>query len=413
MKIPAHEATTAQLGALFPGVVSAVSRSRQVLLGRQTNGELFCFDPFELYELGVLTNPNMLVIGQIGRGKSSFVKTFLFRQAAFDRRIVVLDPKGEYGALAAALGVVPVKLAPGGKSSLNPLASSKALSRAEDRRRRLHAAVVVSLAVLERALSPGEHLAIEVALDQRLGDSEPSLAALVTSLLDPQGDDARSARISVAELRAEGRAVAFGIRRFITGELAGIFGGERTDSIDADGAALFVDLSAIYRSQALGPAIACVQLALEARLADVRMKQTVMVIDEAWAVLSNLGAARFLQSSLKLARSSGTANIVVAHRVSDLRSTGEADAVVTRLSEGLLADCETVVSFAQAGNELTTAAEALGLNQTEALLLTTMPRGSAIWHVGRERFLVEHRLGQYERNFVDTDRAMRDSAVLD
>lgn len=413
MKVPAHEATTAQLGALYPGVASAASRSLQVLIGRQTNGELFCFDPFELYELGVLTNPNVVVFGQIGRGKSSFVKTFLFRQAAFGRRIVVLDPKGEYGTLATALGAVPMTLAPGGRSAFNPLAIGSGMTRAERRRERLHAAVVVALAVLERSLSPGEHLALEVALDHRSGDNEGSLKGLVASLLDPEEADALLVHSSVAELRTEGRAVALAIRRFISGELAGIFDGDAAPAVDVDRPALIVDLSAVYGSQALGPAIACVQLALDAQLRSVGGRQTVMVVDEAWAVLSNLGAARFLQRSLKLARSSGTANVVVAHRVSDLRSTGHADAVVTQLSEGILADCETVISFAQSESELAAASIALGLNQTEARLLTTLPRGSAIWHVGRERYLVEHRVGRYEHAFIDTDRAMKESTVPD
>ena len=43
----------------------------------------FFYDPFRLYRAGLLTNPNMLVVGQIGRGKSAFVKSFLWRQAAF------------------------------------------------------------------------------------------------------------------------------------------------------------------------------------------------------------------------------------------------------------------------------------------------------------------------------------------
>jgi hypothetical protein len=54
--------------------------------------------PFELYRAGVLTNPNMVVFGQIGRGKSAFVKTYLWRQAVFGRRAWIVDPKGEYGS---------------------------------------------------------------------------------------------------------------------------------------------------------------------------------------------------------------------------------------------------------------------------------------------------------------------------
>ena len=44
------------------------------------------YDPFALYRQGVVTNPNLVVVGQIGRGKSSFVKSYLWRQAVFGRQ---------------------------------------------------------------------------------------------------------------------------------------------------------------------------------------------------------------------------------------------------------------------------------------------------------------------------------------
>src|SRR5665213_4002766 len=120
----------------------------QVFIGRELSGELFCHDPFELYRLGALTNPNMIVLGQIGRGKSALVKTFLYRQAAFGRRVIVIDPKGEYAPLAAALGSEALKLAPGGALRLNPLAFDTAITDREERRRAsIGAATAVAEAV--------------------------------------------------------------------------------------------------------------------------------------------------------------------------------------------------------------------------------------------------------------------------
>ena len=120
MKLPAHEATTAQLGAVYPFAASPPLPTGAVVVGRDLFGGLFVHDPFELYRIGVITNPNIVVFGQIGRGKSAFVKTYLYRQAIFGRRIVVLDPKGEYGPLARALGAASI-LRPGGSMRLNPL----------------------------------------------------------------------------------------------------------------------------------------------------------------------------------------------------------------------------------------------------------------------------------------------------
>ena len=408
MRLPAHEATTAQLGAIYPGMLAPSPRLDQVFIGRELSGELFCHDPFELYRMGVVTNPNMIVLGQIGRGKSALVKTFLYRQAAFGRRVIVIDPKGEYAPLAAALGCESLKLAPGGSLRLNPLAFDPAAKGREERRRvSLGAAMAIAEAVVDRALSPGETLAIELAWDQIVEGGTPSIPALTRALLDPGSAAALRLGSSPAELRAEGRLVAFELRRFMTGELAGIFDGVGSSGLMLDVPALVLDFSAIYRSPALGPAVACLQMALEAKLRAGTGPQTIFVVDEAWAVLANAGTARFLQASFKLARAYGVANLVVAHRVSDLSSVGATGSVVAGLASGLLSDCETVVCYAQAETEIAACASALGLSRAEESFVRGLRRGAALWHVGSGRHVVDHRLSSYERTFVDTDQAMR------
>jgi hypothetical protein len=408
VRLPTHEATTAQLGALYPGVLAASPRLDQVFIGRELSGELFCHDPFELYRLGALTNPNMIVIGQIGRGKSALVKTFLYRQAAFGRRVIVIDPKGEYAPLATALGCQPLKLEPGGSLRLNPLAFDAALEGREERRRvSLGAATAIAEAVIDRVLAPGETLAIELAWDQIAVGGTPSIPALTRALLDPESAAALRIGSSSAELRAEGRLVAFELRRFMTGELAGIFDGLGPNGLVLDVPALVLDFSAIYRSPALGPAVACLQMALQAKLREGTGAQTIFVVDEAWAVLANAGTARFLQASFKLARAYGVANLVVAHRVSDLSSVGATGSLVSNLAGGLLSDCETVICYAQGEAEVAECASALGLSGAEASFVRGLRRGSALWHVGSSRYVVDHRLSDYERTFVDTDQAMR------
>src|ERR1039458_6308734 len=121
MGVPAHQATPRHLGAASPFASEAGLGGRGVLIGRDLLGGAFVYDPFELYRSGLLTNPNMVVFGQIGRGKSAFVKTYLWRQAVFGRRAWVVDPKGAHAPLARAWGIEPVALRPGGRVRLHPL----------------------------------------------------------------------------------------------------------------------------------------------------------------------------------------------------------------------------------------------------------------------------------------------------
>jgi hypothetical protein len=65
----AHYATTAHVRAAMPFQASMGLGGRGVYLGRDATGAAFCFDPFDLYERGVLTGPAMIVLGEIGRGR--------------------------------------------------------------------------------------------------------------------------------------------------------------------------------------------------------------------------------------------------------------------------------------------------------------------------------------------------------
>ena len=71
----------------------------------------------------MLTGPNMLIVGQLGRGKSAFLKSYIARQHIFGREAWVLDPKGEFAPLAEAIGGSVIALRPGGSVRLNAISS--------------------------------------------------------------------------------------------------------------------------------------------------------------------------------------------------------------------------------------------------------------------------------------------------
>ena len=421
MGVPAHQATTRHLGAAYPFVSEPGLGVDGVLVGRDLLGGAFSYDPFALYRRGVLTNPNMVVIGQIGRGKSAFVKTYLWRQAVFGRRAWVVDPKGEYGSLARAWGVEPVRLRPGGAVRLNPL---DALSPApgapadDDVRHRSELLAALATASLKRELLPTERTALDLAVVGASASSAhaapggapagPTLPTVVEALLRPEAAAARTVGTDAAGLAADGRHVALELRRLVAGDLKGMFDGPTTPGIRLDAALVVLDLSAVYHSAALGVLMTCATAWLHAAVSSTGPGGgVVLVVDEAWAVLADVGVARWLQSSWKLSRARGVANVAVLHRLSDLDAAGPAGSEQIGLARGLLADSETRVVYAQPPGEVERAAPLLGLSSTEAELVPHLGRGVALWKVGARSFLVEHRLSPLEGALVDTDARMR------
>jgi hypothetical protein len=427
-KLPAHQVTTRNLGAAYPFIAEAGLGQRGVVIGDDLLGGSFVFDPFELYAAGVVSNPNMVVFGQIGRGKSSFVKTFLWRQAVFGRRAWVVDPKGEYGDLADAWGVRPVALRPGGAIRLNPLDRGPDAGTASDAadataRRRMELLASLASACLGRSLAPRERAALGAALADTVAlQDNPTVPQVVEALLAPSAEAAQMLRTERRDLLEDGRDAALELRRLVHGDLAGMFDGPTTPGLDLSAPLVVLDLSALYTSAALGVLMACATAWLQAALARTAGSggggsggargtgaaggRFFLVVDEAWAILSNLGVARWLQSSWKLSRAFGVSNVAVLHRVSDLRSVGASDSEQVALAQGLLSDSETRVVYAQSPGEIEAASELLSLSDTECDLLPQLRRGIALWKVGQRSFLVQHRLSALERRIVDTDAAM-------
>jgi type IV secretory pathway VirB4 component len=409
---PAHRATTAHLQSLYPFVAPRGIGSTGPLIGLDLLGGHFHFDPWHLYRSGVLTNPNLLVLGQLGRGKSSFIKTFVWRQIAFGRRAWILDPKGEYGPLARACGVTPLHLMPGGDLRLNPLDVPTANRPGDlDLTVRTRGELISSLASasLGRSLAPAERTAVELAVRTiSTARREPVLSDLVEALLDPDPQLAATVRTDSDGLAADGRTVALEMRRLVEGDLAGMFDGRSSVGMDSTAPVVVLDLSAVFASPGLPLLMLCATAWLQAALAAGTGVKRLVVVDEAWAILQDLSTARWLQSAFKLSRSLGVANLVVVHRLSDLRAAGSEGSAQQKLAEGLLADSETRVVFRQSPAEAKVTSEMLGLNGTECDLVRSLPRGVALWKVGASSHVVEHALGAQEWELIDTDAAMVD-----
>ena len=296
VRTQSHRLTTAHLQAAYPFIAESGLGGRGVFIGQDlAGGGAFCYDPFELYEMGVLTDPNMIVMGHIGRGKSSLIKTYIIRQQVFGRRAAVMDPKGEYGDLAAALGVEPVRLSPGGHIKLNPLDTGDEYESnpAEISARQETLLVAVIEAAMSRRLLPAEQTACRLGLDDaRARSGTPILPEVAYALLHPSEEAAREVNATTERLGEEGREIALTLKRLCDGDLRGMFDSQTTVRLDWEAPLVVLDLSALHQSAALPILMTCAAAYLQAALARPGMNKRILVLDEAWAVLRTVGIAR-------------------------------------------------------------------------------------------------------------------------
>ncbi len=411
---PGHSATTAHFQAAYPFVAEGGLGAPGTYIGRDAYGGSWLYDPWVLYERGILPGPNMLVVGQIGRGKSAFLKTYITRQRVFGRQAWILDPKSEYAPLARALGGEPIALRPGGDVRLNPL------SPRGGRDAQLSLLRSVAQAALRRELGPEEDAGLGAALEEVGGKegAEPTLPEVVEALLHPGEKMVDGVSAGTRERFAEAnREAALALRRLCEGDLRGMFDGPTSGALDLEAPLVVLDLSAVQDSAALGILMTCAAAWLQGIVLERKReaerggdpgRKVIVGLDEGWRVASHIGVAEWLQQSFKLSRANGVQNIMVLHRLSDLGAAGAAGSREARIAEGLIADTDTKVIYAQPPDQLEALRNLLGLSATELELVPTLRRGEALWLVGRRSFLVQHRLSAIERELVDTDARMLD-----
>lgn len=418
---PVFPVTTRHSVSLYPFAVGAALPDAGPVVGLDvlTGGTVFHYDPWELYARGLLTSPNMVVLGQLGKGKSSLVKTHLHRQILHGRQAYVLDPKGEYRALAALHGIPHLRLGPGSPDRLNPLDPSPGDGRDQTHRRRVETVTALAACGLGRDLHAEERAAVSAAaLD--LPD-RALLRHLVDGLLEPTRQLADRLSTTPTALAAAVRPLALELGRLLDGDLAGMLDAPSSHHLDPDGPGLVLDLSAVFGTPALPAVMVCAGAWLSRTLtsgADGSVvgeglrRQRLLLVDEAWAVLHLPATTAWLQALSKLARAHGVQLITVVHRASDLSGQADAGTAAQSRAQGLLADAETRVLYTQTAGERAVLRDLLDLTDVEAQLVTQLPPHRALWQVGRHRAVVDHVLSALERDrLVDTDQHMRTPSV--
>lgn len=383
-----HWGTTKDLLALMMPSHDAGAGLVGRTLGETQRGGPFAFDPFDAYANGLVTNPNVIVAGSIGAGKSTVVKMMIDRALERRRRVVIVDPKGEYAHLARSHGVKVVALGRDGWCSPFP-------DDGRESRDLLRALISTAQGA---PLTSDQHYVIDQQW-HRLGSPRPlRVLRALYELLGTFVDDPTP---------TPERSVALTLYRFVHGDLAGLFDGEDEPMI-FDGNLVVLDLSSQWSSNSFAIA-ALSAVAAAQQIVGGGDELGYLVLDEAWALIAEPHALRWLQGSWKLARSRGLSHVLVLHRWTDVASAGDVGSAQRERAQGLLRECETAWLFRQPVDEAREMSVALGLHSREEQYLCNLPKGVALVRYGPHRSIVRVRPDASDSAFIDTDGAMREA----
>lgn len=413
-RLPRHQDTSASLGGAYPFLAEGGLGADGMFIGQDLySGASFVYDPWVLYQRGIITAPNIVLAGIVGSGKSSLAKSLYTRSLPFGRRVYVPgDPKGEHTPVAEAVGGRAIALGAGLANRLNPLDEGhrpSGLSDAEwattvaSRRRSLLGALAET--VLARGLTPLEHTAIDLALTQTVAENSVAILPMVVDrILDPDDDP-------TGRLAEDGRLVGHAMRRLVAGDLGGLFDGPSTVEFDPSLPMISLDLSRVTENSTLiSVLMTCASAWMESALLDPNGGQRWVVYDEAWRLMSHPALLRRMDAHWRLARHYGIANLLVFHKLTDLDNVGDAGSAMRSLANSLLANAETRIVYRQESDQLGTTAQTLGLTGTEQKLLPTLGVGQGLWRIKDRSFVVQHQLHPDELAAFDTTRRMTGGA---
>ncbi|MGO1908152.1 MAG: ATP-binding protein [Brevibacterium linens] len=412
IRLSKHQDTSATLAAQYPFLAEGGLGANGVFIGQDLySGASFVYDPWVLYQAGIITAPNIVLAGIVGSGKSSLAKSLYTRSLPFGRRVYVPgDPKGEHTEIARAVGGRAIVLGHGLHTRLNPLDEGYRPAAMDDaewavtvasRRRDLIGALTET--VLGRPMSPLEHTSIDTALTNTVRQNDvPILPMIVDHLLNPEDD-------ADGSLREDGRLVGHALRRLVAGDLSGLFDGPSTERFDPTLPMVTLDLSRVTENSTLiSVLMTCSSAWMESALLDPAGGQRWCVYDEAWRLMGEPALLKRMDAHWRLARAYGISNMLIFHKLTDLENVGDVGSAQRSLANSLLANAETRIVYRQESDQLGVTAKTLGLTGTEQSLLPTLGTGQGLWRIKERSFVVQHQLHPSELSMFDTTARMNE-----
>ncbi|MFY7064694.1 VirB4 family type IV secretion system protein [Nocardiopsis changdeensis] len=350
---------------------------------------------------GDLDNHNSVILARSGAGKSYLAKLEVVRSLMVGVEVTVIDPEGEYTRLADAVGGTVLRLGSPGQPGLNPFSLPPATEDEQGFTTRalfLHTligAMVGDLSttdrtVLDRAIVT-TYAQAGITRDPAtwnraapvLGDLAAVLEELATAP-DTEEGFARAAQDLVGRLEP-----------FTQGSHADLFNGPSDSTVGGHLTVVSLrDLPDEMRPVGVLVALDAIWRHVTTR-AEARPRM--VVVDEAWLLLQDPAAARYLARLAKAGRKHWVGLTVITQDVGDVLGSA--------LGKVVIANAATQILLKQAPQNLDMAREAFQLSDGESHLVGTAPRGSALLVAGHQRVGFHPVASPAEHRLITSDPA--------
>ncbi|MBI2442544.1 MAG: ATP-binding protein [Candidatus Levybacteria bacterium] len=375
---------TTSLASTFPFTSAILTQNRGVMYGMNAqNGSLIIFDRFSL------ENANEVVLGKSGAGKSYLIKLEVMRQFMLGTEVIVIDPEGEYGNLARALGGEVVEFTQNAPIKMNPFDLSQLVEVGENeiglKILSLHGLLKIIMGELDAEHDAILDKALVEAYNQKGITPDPATQTKEPPLMEDLY------KVLLGMENAAAKEMAFRLEKFIKGSAAGIF--NQTSNFDITNPLTVFSIKNL--EDELRPIAMHIVLDFVWTKVKKTLKKRLLILDEAWYMMKYQDSASFVFSIAKRARKYFLGLTTATQDVEDFLSTEYGKAVLSNSSIQML--------LKQGTTEVDLAAQTFYLSEGEKELLLAADIGEGLFFAGQNHVAMKVLAAPFEHDIITSN----------
>lgn len=322
----AFNMNSSPIAASFPFISSELTSDDGILYGiNRHNNSLILFDRFSLQ------NANMVVFATSGAGKSYAVKLEVLRSLMMGADIIVIDPEMEYTHLCEAVGGTYINISLASEAKVNPFDLPRPVGQQISTEDIIRSAVITMkglLRIMFGVITPQEDSILDRALLETYGKKDITATSDLTVVEPPIMQDL----LDVLEGMDGAEQLVLKLRKYTEGTFAGLFNSP-TNVQTKNQLVIFSvrDLEDELRPMAIYSLINYIW-----NIVRSEQKKRVLVIDEAWWLMTHEDSAKFIYALVKRCRKYYLGVTTITQDVNDFLRSPYGQAIVTNSSLQLL-----------------------------------------------------------------------------
>ena len=381
----AFNMNSSPIASSFPFISSELTSDDGILYGiNRHNNSLILFDRFSLQ------NANMVVFATSGAGKSYAVKLEVLRSLMMGVEVIIIDPEMEYTHLSEAVGGTYINISLASESKVNPFDLPRPVGQQVSTEDVIRSAVITLkglIRIMFGALTAQEDSLMDRALLETFAKKDITPSSDLSTVEPPMMQDL----LDVLEGMEGSESLSIKLEKYTTGTFSGLFNSPTNVNMNNQLVIFSVrDLEDELRPMAIYTLINYIW-----NIVRSERKKRILVIDEAWWLMTHEDSAKFIFALVKRCRKYYLGVTTITQDVNDFLQSQYGRAIVTNSALQML--------LRQSPASVDNIQKIFMLTEGEKYLLLESAVGEGIFFAGLKHAAIKIVASYTEDQLITTD----------